>query len=360
MQHDAEKNCIRQFYDESRELLREFVMERFQKGSKNLASEAVDRAESEMDENCFELVDAEVARQSVVFQEQMENTLKNLEFNEKDRMEEMKKQCLNAMDLQSHLMLCRQIAEMMLMMTVEKKHWSKKIEELQQRPTELENEKKLLKCAQPDQSNSIKYLLKELMHRLDDLDVQALDGDEKKIYDKIYQISREKLMERKQENAEELFFIQEPTVDKCELSKNELNRDWIEEHDTRKSVQQQPPYINVKWEKLENEENFAQTDIVDGSFASSVFNRFTQPQNSIHPNAPSDIPQIESSIIGMVKNSKYEERLHEDISAMIHDVIKTKLSSVDPSTPAANFVPMPKVESLKIRDSLETLAKRVS
>lgn len=41
MKHEAEKNCIRQFYVESRELLREFVMEKLKEETEELTSNDV-------------------------------------------------------------------------------------------------------------------------------------------------------------------------------------------------------------------------------------------------------------------------------------------------------------------------------
>lgn len=360
MQHDAEKNCMRQFYDDSRELLREFVMGKFKAESEELASKAVAEAKIEMDKKCSEQVDSEIARQSFLFQEQMENTLKNLEINDKDRMEEMKRQCLNAMDIQSHLMLCRQITEMMHMMTIEKKHWRKKMES-QRKPTELESEGKLLKkYAQHNQSKSIKYLLTEFMQELNDLDVEALDGDDEKIYQEIHQICR-KFKRQKVDELEKLLIIEEPTVG--ELSKNNFNLDWIEMEDSNKNIENRPPFIDVKWEKFEIDNSIVQIqdNVWGSSFASSVFDRFTQPQDSIHPNASSDIAQVISSIIEIVNISKDDKQLQEkNIAAKIHDVIMKKVPTVDPLAAAVDIVPMPKVETVSIKDSLETLEKRVS
>lgn len=360
MQHDAEKNCMRQFYDDSRELLREFVMGKFKAESEELASKAVAEAKIEMDKKCSEQVDSEIARQSFLFQEQMENTLKNLEINDKDRMEEMKRQCLNAMDIQSHLMLCRQITEMMHMMFIEKKHWRKKMES-QRKPTELESEGKLLKkYAQHNQSKSIKYLLTEFMQELNDLDVEALDGDDEKIYQEIHQICR-KFKRQKVDELEKLLIIEEPTVG--ELSKNNFNLDWIEMEDSNKNIENRPPFIDVKWEKFEIDNSIVQIqdNVWGSSFASSVFDRFTQPQDSIHPNASSDIAQVISSIIEIVNISKDDKQLQEkNIAAKIHDVIMKKVPTVDPLAAAVDIVPMPKVETVSIKDSLETLEKRVS
>lgn len=75
----------------------------------------------EKKENCQQQIDKELAHQSTKFQEQLQNTIKNLEVNDKDRLEEMRRQCLEAMDVHQHLMACRQITEMMQLLATQRK-----------------------------------------------------------------------------------------------------------------------------------------------------------------------------------------------------------------------------------------------
>lgn len=358
-QQENEKNCIRKLYLESSELLREFIMDRIKGETEERVSKALSVVSSGVDEKCSEALDKEIARQSILFQEQMENTLKNLEINDKDRMEVMRDQCLKAIDLQSHLMLCRQLTEMMNLMIVEKKHWQKKIEDAVQKQTELENEQNLKRSAH--QSKSIKDLLMEVLYQFD---VVALDDDDQRIFKEIYQLCREFKIDEKNQNTDEMenvLIIQASSRDATESERvgDKKKLDWIGFKDVCEDNEKHPPFLDVKWEKFDIEDSRVENE-ADASFTSRIFNRFTKPHDPIQLSAASDIPQIASSIITMVKNAKNEDGMLQNITTMIHNVIMKKVPTVDLPEPAVSVVPMPKVETLNIRDSLETLTKRVS
>lgn len=354
IQRDAETKSLMKLYEDGRALFQEFITKKCQQQSEELMSKAVAEANIEMDKNCSKLISAELMQQSASFQEQMENTIRNLEANNRDRMEEMKSQCLNAMDLQSHLLACRQITEMMHMMSLEKRHWRMKMNTMKADASEFTNDgETMTKPYQNHQSKSINLLLMEFLHQLNDFDAASLDADDKKTFTEIRRVLDELKMEQGHLNVNqsgEVIVIQEPSEPFKEIHKE----DWIDRRDVGCSKMHQhtklSSLIDTKWEKFESSTDKVQ---IDTSFAASVFNSFTQPQRC-------ETTKVASSIIRMVKTSEDDTQLLGNVSQMIQDVIMKKLFPIEPSSPYVGLVPMPKTEALKIKDSLETIEKRVS
>lgn len=343
-------------YEDGRALLQEFITKKCKQQFEKLMSKAVAEANIKMDENCAKLIDVELMQQSALVQEQMENTIRNLEANNRNRMEEMKNQCLNAMDLQNHLLVCRQITEMMHMMSLEKRHWrmKMKMKTMKADAGEFRNDSETMtKPDQSHQSKSINLLLMEFLHQLNDFDAATLDADEKKTFTQILRVLDELKMEQGHLNANqsgEVIVIQEPSEPVKEIHE----KDWIDRHDEVCSKMHQhteiSSLIDIKWEKFESNTDKVQSDT---SFVASVFNSFTQPQHC-------ETTKVASFIIRMVKTSKDDTQLLGNVAQMIQDVIMKKLFPIEPSSPYVGLVPMPKTEALKIKDSLETMEKRVS
>jgi hypothetical protein len=201
------------------------------------------------------------------------------------------------------------------------------------------------------QSKSIKQLWMEFFNRLVDVDGAMLDGDERRIYDKIYQLHDELMMEQKRATAidgsDEILVVHRPNN----------NLDWIHRNDDDIQLKstEVASSVDVKWEKAESSEAPA-----NDSFVKSVFNRFAQPR---HPmlQQTTTVTQIASSIMSMMRESKDEKQLQERIVAMlIQDEMMRKLFSHGSSAPAFEVIPVPKSRAVSIKDSLEVTEKRLS
>jgi hypothetical protein len=325
--HNDEVESLKKLNEDGQKALRESIERKCQLKTDELVAKAIAETKIEMEQKLSELVDKEVAQQVVTFREEIENTVKNLEINDRDRMEAMKDQCLKAMELQSELMECRHATELIQSMILQKRqcsHTKTNVNLKQQTPKD-------------HQSKSIKHLWVEFMKRFDDVDGEKLDADERKIFDKIHHLRGELMMGL----VDELFIIREASAVNFD-GENETQSD---SNDANFNI---PPKIEIKWEKSQKDE------IPDDNFTSKVFNRFMQPQNLMHRRS-STISNIVSSIINMVRESSDEKLLEEQIALLIQDVIMRKVS-VDST--AVDVVPMPKTEALHIRDSVEVMEEK--
>lgn len=294
-------------------------------------------------------VERELAQQLALFDEQLENTLSNLKINDRQRMEEMRSQCLSAMDLQSHLMSVRQISELMHLMTVEKQFWKSKLAGTRR---DLVTDEALSDCgtsstpAQNNQSKSIKRLWIEFLQRVDDFAGEKLDGDEMRICREIHHV-RDKMMK------------QPGNYDGTSTIPSAAHDIAAEQAETQSPATIQslfpPPsvgtdrFVDVAWEKMENNGNDSDTD---DSFSCHALKQFLQPQNSLHP-------EIASSIKNVMKKVR-ELQLDKNMAGVIHDAMLAEFASFNSLRQAVDFVPMPKTEVVTIRDSLKVLEKRVS
>lgn len=311
---------------------------------------------------------SEILCKPVEFEEQMQITLENLANNDRDRMEQMRNQCLEALELQSDLLTCTQVTEMMHMMTIEKRNFHSKMRSMRNEFDSVVSAKrsecKVSKQPSRDHpSKPIKHLWMELLKRLDDAEEETLDEGERKIRDGIHQLHAELMMEQKHQQpdeSDELFIIYEPTgsingADGDDGPGDETKLDWIYRKDD--CVRVGSPF--VEWAEVDGAAG--KSPVNDGSFKSSVVARFSQPQQSMRQEL-STAPKIASSIIKLVRESTDEKRLEESIIAMLSgNETMRKLSSVVQHAPAAKaFISMPKPGASIIKDSLEVLPKRVS
>lgn len=355
LQHEAQKRCLREIYEEGRELLSKFIMEKCSKECEKLLTKTMTEARVEMEKECSETVDKELAQQSVLFQEQLQNTLSNLEAGDKDRMEEMKSQCLVAMDLQSHLLICQKVTEMIHMMALERKRWRTNVEGENERIVGAIDRSRIVKeSTLDDQSESIKKSTTEVL-------LQQLDGGVGVRISADYEskISQENpddfMIEASQQKVcdlDEVLIIHQPAVSKDKLMNDDASLDWID----RKldiNFQGKPAFPStVSWDKLDanSEENN------QSSFTSSIFKRFTQSNATMENLSPEELA---SKIIKMVKESSDEKQLQENVASIFTKVKSTeKLPTVDLHAPVVTLVPMPMPEGVNIKDSFQT--KRVS
>lgn len=290
-------------------------------------------------------VERELAQQLALFDEQMENTLNNLKINDRQRMEEMRSQCLSAMDLQSHLNAVRQISELMHLMTVEKQFWKSKLANMRR---DLVSDEALNECetsstpAQGNQSKSIKRLWIEFLQRVDHSAGEKLDGDEMRICREIHHV-RDKMM--KQPGNYDRTSTTPPPVHDNVVVKTVAETQSPPTNQSNGTDR----FIDVAWEKMENYGNESDSD---DSFSCHALKQFLQPQNSLHP-------EIASSIKNVMKKVR-ELELDKNMAEVIHDAMLAEFASFNSLGQAVDFVPLPKTEVVTIRDSLNVLEKRVS
>lgn len=272
-QHEVEKKCLKRIYEDGRELLKSFIEEKCRLETEKLLCKAVKDTTLELERKISVDFERELAQQLALFEEQMENTLKNLKINDKQRMEEMRSQCLSAMDLQTHLLAVRQISELMHLMTVEKQFWKVKLANMSEDlvSDEALSESETTSTPTPgNQSKSIKRLWIEFLQRVDDCAGEELDGDEMRICQEIRHV-REKMMEQPG-NYDRTSTILSPARDtSTEQAETQSPRSPL-----RPSSNGTDRFTDVAWEKMENNGNEYDTD---DSFSCHALKQFLQPQN---------------------------------------------------------------------------------
>lgn len=356
MAHEEEVKRFENSHEDGRGLMRELSVRMPQNETDELEVKAVadSREQDEMEMKMSAVNEDEVAQQIAKLQEQMRNTLRNLEINDNSRMNEMQDKCLKALDLQSNLLACLEMTEMVHMMALEKQRCRMRMSEMK---NEHEAIVEALRNKQPSrdhQSKSIKHLWMEFRSQLDDVDVGRLDDDEKEILDRFHQFHGQLMMEHPQLNSDgsdELFVIHEPN----RSADDNATLDWIYRDDDIDCIRRQnaelASSVDVEWRKLDSVETPA-----DASLHATVFNRFFGPQHSVHRRS-SIITKIASSIMTLVRDVKDEKELEERIIGVLAQDVARK---IDTPLPDVDVVLMPRAETLSIKDSLTVMEKRVS
>lgn len=238
-----EKQSLMELNDDARDLLRQFLAKNCEHEKEVLLEKSIAATKTAMETYCSERINDELMQQSIVFEEKLQNTLKNLETSDKCRMETLRKQCLDDLDLQQNLMTCKQITETMHMMVTNEKHWCMKM-------ADMKNDFAIPKKDSCDnQSKSLKQLWIEFQHQLDG---ERLQGDEREIFDRIHDILGELMIKQpKPDGSVNCFIIQEPITANDdavtgESIKNCKSVDWIEKREPCFRIKREP-YVNVEW-----------------------------------------------------------------------------------------------------------------
>lgn len=323
-QHEAEKDCLRRLYEDGRELLSEFISRKCEKEKHELALQTVAETRIEMEKKCSDIVERELRHQAAVYGVQMEITLRNLAHNDAKRMEALKQQCLKAMDVQHHLLVCRQLTELLHMMTLEKRRWRVKLMDVKcehEAPTERHP------------STSIKHLWMELLAQLDQLDEAQLDAEERRMFDELRRCEllmaeNRQIDEAPDAKSEELLIIHESMEGLGDAPERQTNLKWLRGVN---DVPRTAPFIDVEWRKCES----GLIEIPSDPFMESTLNRLVQPLHSMQ------IASVASSIIDKVRKSNDASKLQEDVSRMIQSVLDEAKSIVHPTVDVAS---VPKTE----------------
>lgn len=344
--HEEEKNDMVKIFQEARAVFCEFIAKKCKEESDKLVEKArVDTREA-MKAECTKIIDDELANQHKIFEESMDATLNNLRANDIDRMDELRNQCLNAMDVQHHLMMCRQITELLHLMSVEKRHYETKLSEVKNKYettiSSLQSQHPSTHLSGEHQSKSI--FIAALTKALDSVNVNTLDEHEKRIFDEIRRIMANNDRDSK------IFIVAEASTSAIENSRRIIDEnDWLNREEDE--LRLQTASVAVQWEK--QEQNYGIFD--DDTFMSSIFNRMSTDVDRPSSRATQ---KIASSIIAMVRKANDDKLLEESITEILHSMV-TKHQRV----PAESVIPMPvlRTEPLQIRDSAELVnAKRIS
>jgi hypothetical protein len=348
--HEEEKNDMVKIFQDSRTVFCEFIAKKCKEETDKLVEKAREDAREEMKSECSKIIDDELANQHKIFQESMETTLNNLRANDIDRMDELRNQCLNAMDVQHHLMMCRQITELLHLMSVEKRHYEAKLSELKNKYettiSSLQSQHPLSHLSGEHQSKSI--FIAALTKALESVNVNTLDEHEKRIFDEIHRIMANNDRDSK------IFIVTEASSSAVENSRSIIDEnDWFN-RETR--LQGASASVAVQWER----QNPTLGVFDDDTFMSSIFNRisitdFERPSSEA-------TQKIASSIIAMVRESNDDKLLEESVTEILHNMV-TKHQPLPAESVMQPVIPMPvlRTEPLKIRDSAELInAKRIS
>ncbi|KAG5680624.1 hypothetical protein PVAND_010118 [Polypedilum vanderplanki] len=371
--YEEEKENLIKIFQDGRKVFCEYLAKKCQNEIDKSVEKAITDTRREMEEKCSRAIDDELAQQQAAFQKSMEVTLNNLKANDRDRMNELRNQCLKAMDVQSHLMMCRQITELMHMMSVEKEHWRKRFKSVKE-----EYEKKIIslemrlnsfvgELSREHQSKSIIIALwRKFFKSLNAIDVDKLTQHEQRLFYEFQQIQCDLIesYDNDGSNFSRIFTLeseqQQIAQDQKSLDNNEHcdddNMDCcfknIDECIQTGSIKSTDSSVAVKWEQQYHSPT--ETNSNEDSFMSSIFHGASQTDAE-----KSAISKIASSIIAMVRNSTDEQQLKAVIAGMLNELARTRGNLM--TTAGIDLIILPKVVSeLKIRDSKEIIEKRIS
>lgn len=358
--HEKEKKNLIKVFEDSRKVFCEFVAKKCQDEIYKHVEEAVIKTRQEMEVNCSKKIDDELAQQHTILQESMEATLKNLEANDRDRMNELCNQCLNAMDLQSNLMMCRQITELMHLMSIEKNHWMERMSDLKDKYEmtikTLENKLNsfIVESSPEHQSNSfIVALWKRFFKSLKSIDVNELNGCEREILNEIHRIQSD-LIENYDDNLSRIFFVAGDNNNDIDEKQQDfpdenLINDWIDQKDGE--CLKMESSVAVEWKR----QNLSEVISIEDKFISSISHKMSKANvlTNIHD---SMLSKTASSIMTMVKGSEDDDRLLEGkIIEILH-----KLPIQQQALTKSDIIPLPNVDTSHIRDSREIIDKKIS
>lgn len=356
--HEEEKKNLIKVFEDSRKVFCEFVAKKCQDEIYKHVEEAVGKTRQEMEVKCSKRIDDELAQQHTILQESMEVTLKNLEANDRDRMNELCNQCLNAMDVQNNLMMCRQITELMHLMSIEKNHWKELMNDLKDKYEmtikTLENKINsfIVESSPEHQSNSfIVALWKRFFKSLKSIDVNELNESERGILNEIYRIQYD-LIENYDDNLSRIFLVADDN-DNDEKQQDFTDKNLIDNRMDQKDGEclKMESSVAVEWKR----QNLSEVISIEDKFISSISHKMSKADASknIHE---SILLKTASSIMTMVKGSEDDDRLLEGkIIEILH-----KLPIQQQALTKSDIIPLPNVDSSHIRDSREIIDKKIS
>lgn len=355
--HEEEKKTLINIFEDSRKVYCEYLAKKCQDEIGKHVNKAVINTRQELEEECARIIDTELAQQHTVLQESMDMTFKNLEANDRDKMNELCNQCLNAIDVHGNLMMCRQITELMQLMSTEKLHWQRKLndskDKYEMRIKVLENKLDLLISeSSPTKSRSfIVALWRKFLKSLEIIDVNDLNEMEKGLFNEIHRIQFN-LIEHCDDNSSRIFLIHDGNNDDAmaeeqkSLDEN-VTDDWHHQKDGE--CLNKDSCVAVEWLKQTSSEVISLGD----KFMSSIFHKMSKPDDSSNSN-DSIFSKTASIIIQTVETAEHHDKSLETkiIEILQKLLIQQQLTS--------DLLPLPNANSLDIRDSREIIEKKIS
>lgn len=348
-QHEYDNNFLLESYEDSREILKQLMTKTIEdkENCSELVQSAINDTKEQMKNQCNEAINNELALQSANFNEAMHKTLKNLEINDKNKLDKMQNECLKAMDVQSNLFNCKQVTEVMHVMAMEKQSFKIKLSEIQRKhDIDLkEMQEELTKMKQRTEEKSLNKLWNEFLIDIQQLQIEKFTDYEKRIYQKINYLEKQLVelseagikVNSKESQESQLYIIQEHVNQQS--SNTDLN--WIAGNVGnchQKAVNEANIVIN--WIKSAND--------VELNYEKNFSNYIFESPNSELREINEQIINTATVIIDAVKKQKNEKNLEELISGYFDPDKSTELLLA------------PKTSYCIIKDSMENLSKRVS
>lgn len=361
--HEEEKNDMKNIIEESRAVFCDSITKKYNDETEKLVEKARAEVQAEMEAKCAKIIDDELAQQEKVFEKSMETTLNNLSENDRDKMDELRNQCLKAMDVQHHLMMCRQITELLHLMSVEKSHWEGRLCEMRVKYEATNSslqarldtyEKRQQHLSREHQSKST--FTTALMTTLDDIDdVNALDENEKRIFDEIQRLVWSGSNDD-DDGDSRIYIVTEPSTAAISTTQNSqsiiVKNDWI--NINHADIEKFPgTSVTVQWQH----QDASQITSNDDAFMSSIFNKMSPAsQDGQLSCCLIPIPKTVSSIMAVIRKSKHDDDL---LFQSINEIFQNMIVEEQPQSTHESvinnplvFMPSHRSDHLSKKDSL--------
>ncbi|CAO1414677.1 unnamed protein product [Diamesa serratosioi] len=362
--HEYDKNFLIESFQDSREIMRQLMAQKIQdkENPTRLIEKAVNDTKELMKTQCNEAINNELALQTANFNEAMHKTLKNLEINDKNKLDKMRNECLKAMDVQSSLFNCKQMTELMHVMAMEKQSFRIKLSAIKkQHDLEMKEMREEL-TIQSIKNKSLTGLWNEFLIDIQQLQIEKFTDYEKKIYQEINYIENQltevsevdinaKSKESLESEQSQLIIIQENVNYYC----SGTNLDWISGNVVNcQQKAMNKANIDVSWQKSAND--------VELNYENKFSNYIFKPPNSEFLETSDQTSNTAKIIVDVVRNKNDEKTLENNEMNGIHG-INSKMSKIsdyfDPKK-SNELLMAPKTNSVLIKDSIDALTKRVS
>lgn len=349
-QHEYDKNFLLESYEDSRDIMKELMTKTIEdkENCSELVQNAINDTKEQMKNQCNEAINNELALQTANFNEAMHKTLKNLEINDKNKLDKMQNECLKAMDVQSNLFNCKQVTEVMHVMVMEKQSFKIKLSEIQRKHDvdlkEMQDE--LTKTKQITEGKSLNKLWNEFLIDIQQLQIEKFTDYEKKIYQEINYLENQLVelselagikVNSKESQESQLYIIQEHVNQQS----SNTDLDWIAGNVgncQQKAVNE--ANIDINWIKSAND--------VELNYEKNFSNYIFESPNLEHRETNEQSINTATVIIDAVTKQKNEKNLENLVNGYFDPDKSTELLLA------------PKTSYCIIRDSIDNLSKRVS
>ena len=360
-QHEYDKSFIMESYEDSREIMRQLMTKTIEdkENPAELIENAINDTKEQMKNQCNEAINNELALQTANFNEAMYKTLKNLEINDRNKLDKMQTECLKAMDVQSHLLNCKQVTEVMHVMAMEKQSFKIILSDIEKKHNAEKKELQEQLAKQRTEKKSLNRLWNEFLIDIQQLQIEKFTDYEKKIYhetkyleNQLAELTEADIKINSKESQEsQLLIIQDNIIKQNSCT----DLEWIAGNVTncqQKAVDK--ANIEINWIKHVND--------VELNYEKDFSNYIFEMPNLELRETSEQIANTAAVIIDAVRNKKDEKTLEKLVINEIGGVLlkMSKLSGYFDQGKNTELLLAPKTNSLVIRDSIGALNKRVS